>query len=222
MKHVVITGVSRGIGEKLLQLSLERGDRVYGIARDPSGSLALSKLQEKYKDSLRLFAGDVTDSGLAKKVEADYPWPKIDVLINNAGVYFDDEWKDFEKTFLTNSIAPYFLTIGLSSLLKKSEDPKSVFISSQMGSIQDNSSGGSVSYRASKTALNMMIKCLAIDESWLTSLIFHPGWVKTRMGGENAPTEADESAEGLISLIHSGGKKESGSFRDFKGRTLPW
>ena len=86
----------------------------------------------------------------------------------------------------------------------------------------DNSSGGAVSYRASKTALNMMVKCLAVDESWLTSLIFHPGWVKTRMGGENAPTEALESATGLISLIHGSGKNDSGSFRDYKGATIGW
>ncbi len=222
MKHIVITGVSRGIGEKLMQLSLERGDKVYGIARDPSGSKSLTLLQEKYKDSLHIFSGDVNDPDLSEKITGHYPWKKIDILINNAGVYSDDNWKDFEKTFLTNSIAPYFLTKGLFSLLRNSEDPRAVFISSQMGSIEDNSSGGSVSYRASKSALNMIVKCLAIDEKWLTSLIFHPGWVRTRMGGENAPTEADDSAQGLLALIHSSGKKETGSFRDFKGRTIAW
>lgn len=222
MKHIVITGVSRGIGEMLMQLSLERGDKVFGIARDPAGSTALAKLREKYKDSMYIFSGDVNDPELSKKIIENYPWPKIDVIINNAGVYHDDTWNNFEKTFLTNSIAPYFLTKGLAPLLEKSEDAKAAFISSMMGSIGDNSSGGSVSYRASKTALNMMVKCLAIDESWLTSLIFHPGWVKTRMGGDNAPTDANESASGLISLIHSSGKKDSGSFRDYKGATIGW
>lgn len=222
MKHIVITGVSRGIGEKLLQLSLERGDKVFGIARDPRASSALTKLQEKYKDSLRILSGDVNDPDLSKKILEKYPWEKVDVIINNAGVYFDDNWEDFEKTFLTNSIAPYFLTKNLSSLLRKSDDPKAVFISSQMGSITDNSSGGSVSYRASKSALNMMVKCLSIDEKWLTSLLFHPGWVKTRMGGENAPTETNESASGLLSLIHSTLKKDSGTFRNYKGATIGW
>jgi NAD(P)-dependent dehydrogenase (short-subunit alcohol dehydrogenase family) len=91
-----------------------------------------------------------------------------------------------------------------------------------MGSISDNNSGGAVSYRASKAALNMMIKSLSIDEKWLTSLLFHPGWVKTNMGSENAPTEKDESASGLIKLIHSSGIKDTGSFRNFQGEPLPW
>lgn len=222
MKHLVITGVSRGIGEKLLLLSLERGDKVCGIARDPKSSSVLTELEKKYKDSLFIFAGDVNDPDLGQKIVKNYPWTKVDVVINNAGVFKGDNWDDFEKTFLTNSISPYFLTKNLSALLKKSSDPKAAFISSQMGSIDDNSSGGSVSYRASKSALNMMVKCLVIDERWLTSLIFHPGWVKTSMGGENAPTETIESAQGLLSLIHSSGKEHSGLFRNYKGATLPW
>lgn len=222
MKHIVITGVSRGIGEKLMELSLERGDKVCGIARDPQSSSVLKALAEKYKDFLFILAGDVNDPQLSQKIVKSYPWTKVDVLINNAGVYRNDDWADFEKTFLTNSIAPYFLTKNLSSLLKKSSEPKAVFISSQMGSIDDNSSGGSVSYRASKSALNMMVKCLALDERWLTSLLFHPGWVKTSMGGENAPTETGESAQGLLSLIHSSGKDHSGLFRNYKGATIPW
>lgn len=222
MKHVVITGVSRGIGLKLAELSLERGDKVWGIVRDPSGTDEMKKLSAKYKDKLVLFKGDVNDEELGKKFVKESGAAHIDILINNAGIYKEDDRKGFETTFLTNSIAPYFLTKDLLPLLKKSSDPKAAFISSMMGSVADNHSGGSVSYRASKSALNMIVKCLSVDESWLTSLIFHPGWVKTRMGGENAPTQADDSAEGLISLIHSSEKKDSGSFRDFKGKTLPW
>jgi NAD(P)-dependent dehydrogenase (short-subunit alcohol dehydrogenase family) len=222
MKHIVITGVSRGIGQKLTELSLERGDRVCGIARHPEDSKELTALKAKFQDHLVLIKGDVNDPELGKKITRDYPWKGVDVLINNAGIYLDDSWENFEKTFLTNSIAPYYLTLELSSLLKNSSTPKAAFITSQMGSIADNHSGGSVSYRASKAALNMMIKCLSVDERWLTSLLFHPGWVKTRMGGENAPTEKDESAAGLLELIHSSEKNHSGSFRNYKGDTLPW
>lgn len=222
MKHVVITGVSRGIGQKLAELSLERGDKVWGIARDPSGTDGIKKLSAKYGDQLVLFAGDVNDRELGKKVLRGYNWPAIDVLINNAGIYRDDNREDFEATFVTNSIAPYFLTKDLLPLLRKSSEPKAAFISSMMGSVADNASGGAVSYRASKAALNMIVKCLSIDEAWLTSLIFHPGWVKTRMGGENAPTEVTESAQGLLSLIHKSGKEHSGTFRNYLGKTLPW
>lgn len=222
MNHIVITGVSKGIGQKLMELSLERGDKVCGIARHPEESNELKALQSKYQSHLIIVKGDVNDPELGKKLQKEYPWKSIDVLINNAGIYLDDSWENFEKTFLTNSIAPYFLTLELMALLRKSSNPRAVFITSQMGSIADNSSGGAVSYRASKAALNMMIKSLSLDERWLTSLLFHPGWVKTNMGGANAPTERDESARGLLELIHASSIKESGSFRDYKGKTLPW
>lgn len=222
MKHIVITGVSRGIGQKLMELSLERGDRVCGIARNPDESRELSLLSAKFKANVLILKGDVNDRELAQKIMKDYHWECVDVLINNAGIYLDDTPENFEKTFLTNSIAPYYLTLGLAPLLKKSADPRAAFISSQMGSITDNQSGGSVSYRASKSALNMMVKCLSIDESWLSSFLFHPGWVRTRMGGENAPTEKEESAAGLLKLITESSRNESGTFRNYKGQTLPW
>ncbi len=222
MSHIVITGVSRGIGQMLLEQSLERGDKVFGIARQPDESKELKALQAKFKEQFVLVKGDMNDPELGKEILKEYPWNYVDVLINNAGVYLEDSWEDFQKTFITNSIAPYFLTLELRTLLKKSSEPKAAFITSQMGSIADNSSGGAVSYRASKAALNMMIKSLSVDERWLTSLLFHPGWVKTRMGGENAPTEKNESAAGLIKLIHSSGTKHTGSFRNFKGDILPW
>ncbi len=217
MKHILITGVSRGIGKTMMEQSLKAGHKVCGIARSPD----LSEVK-KYGDQLVLIQGDVNDPNLGKKILAEIPWKHVDLLINNAGIYLDDTWTNFEKTFLTNSIAPYFLTLELFPLLQKSSDPKAAFITSMMGSIEDNSSGGSVSYRASKAALNMMIKSLSVDEKWLTSLLFHPGWVRTNMGGENAPLETNESAEGLLSLMHSGEKKFTGTFRDFKGRELPW
>jgi NAD(P)-dependent dehydrogenase (short-subunit alcohol dehydrogenase family) len=166
--------------------------------------------------------GDVNDKSLGKKIISETGWSSIDLLINNAGIYREDNWEDFEATFVTNSIAPYFLTRELFPLLRKSQYPKAAFITSQMGSIADNHSGGSVSYRASKAALNMMVKSLSLDEPWLTSLLFHPGWVKTRMGGEKAPTAREESSNKLLKLIHESEKKHSGSFRNFKGENLPW
>ncbi len=217
MKHILITGISRGIGKTLMEKSLSDGHKVCGIARAPD----FSELK-KYGDNLTVIQGDVNDPELARKINSELSWKQIDIVINNAGIYLDDSWNDFEKTFLTNSIAPYFLTLELFPLLKKSPAPKAVFITSQMGSISDNQSGGSVSYRASKAALNMMIKSLSLDERWLNSLLFHPGWVRTNMGGENAPLDTDESANGLLSLIHSSEKNHSGTFRTYQGQNLPW
>lgn len=223
MKHILITGVSRGIGFELLSQSLAMGDKVCGIARAPEESVELSTLQKKYGDQLLLLKGDVTDPDLGKKILTKISsWKSLDVVIHNAGIYLGDTRTEFEKSFLTNSITPYLLTLDLVALLKKSSNPRAAFISSQMGSIKDNSSGGSVSYRASKSALNMIVKSLSVDESWLTSLLFHPGWVKTRMGGEGAPVNPKDSASGLLNLIHESQKNDSGSFRTFEGKTLPW
>lgn len=222
MNHFMITGVSRGIGQKLTELALVNGDKVCGIARHPEESAELMRLKDKYQGSLFIMKGDVNDPALGERISKVYPWNAVDVLINNAGIYLDDSWEDFQKTFLTNSIAPYFLTLELFHLLKKSKAPKAAFITSQMGSIADNHSGGAVSYRASKAALNMMIKSLSIDQKWLTSLLFHPGWVRTRMGGDNAPTEKDESAAALLDLIAKSSEKDSGSFRSFRGETIDW
>ncbi len=217
MKHILITGISRGIGKTLMEESLKAGHKVCGIARTPD-----VKELKKYGEQLTVIQGDVNDADLGKKILTELPWKQMDVLINNAGIYLDDSRISFEKTFLTNSIAPYFLTRELFPLLRKSSEPKAAFLTSMMGSIGDNTSGGSVSYRASKTALNMMIKCLSIDEKWLTSLLFHPGWVKTKMGGENAPIDTDESAKGLLKLVHSSEKTHSGTFRSYKGEIIPW
>lgn len=222
MKHFLITGVSRGIGLKLTELSLKSGQRVFGLARHPEESSELSQLKKIYSDQLVLMSGDVTDPGLGEKILKAYPWNELDVLINNAGVYQDDTREGFAQSFAINSTAPYFLTQSLFPLLKKSKTPKVAFISSLMGSVGDNSSGGSVAYRASKSALNMIVKCLSLDESWLTSLLFHPGWVKTRMGGENAPTSPEDSAAGLLKLIEDSVKDDSGSYRDFHGKALRW
>ncbi len=220
MKHIVITGVSRGIGLKLLELSLKRGDKVCGVSRNTNDEL--KRIQLIYPNHFIFLNGDVNDPGLGKKMAHEIPWENVDILINNAGIYRPDTWADFEQTFVTNSIAPYFLTLDLFSKLKKSDSPRVAFITSLMGSIADNSSGGSISYRASKCALNMIVKCLSIEETWLTSLLFHPGWVKTDMGGTQAPVEAAESATKLLELIHSSEKNHTGTFRDFRGQSLPW
>lgn len=223
MNHILITGVSRGIGLELLSQSLAKGDQVCGVARAPEESSELSALQKKYPEQLMIVKGDVNDPELGKKMlSALSLWKSLDLVIHNAGVYLSDSREDFQKTFLTNSVSPYLLTLDLLPLLKKSSLPRAAFISSQMGSVGENSSGGNVSYRSSKAALNMMVKSLSIDESWLTSLIFHPGWVKTRMGGGGAPVNPPDSAKGLLNLIHESGKKDSGTFRTFQGKILLW
>lgn len=117
---------------------------------------------------------------------------------------------------------PLLITKSLLPKLKESKRPVALEITSQMGSIADNTSGGSYSYRASKAAMNMLFKSLSVDEKWLTTLLVHPGWVQTRMGGEKAPTTPRESAKGIWNLIDKAHPSQSGSFLTFRGESLPW
>jgi NAD(P)-dependent dehydrogenase (short-subunit alcohol dehydrogenase family) len=91
-----------------------------------------------------------------------------------------------------------------------------------MGSIGDNSSGGSYGYRMSKAALNMFHKTFSIDFPQITSLVIHPGWVQTDMGGANAPTSVEKSARGILRVIEKASPRDSGDFLDYEGDRLPW
>lgn len=221
--YVVITGTSRGIGLELTKHALSKGHHVMAIARHPEASQQLMELQKSHS-KLEVMALDLLDKEahnlIAKSVGH---WPQVDVLINNAGIYEKDHSiEEFEKSFLTNSIKPFFISRALLPLLKKSKHPVSLQITSMMGSIGDNSSGGSYSYRASKAALNMIYKSLSIDEKWLISLLVHPGWVQTSMGGESAPVTLQDSANGIWKLIEESTLSQSGSFVTYKGQALEW
>jgi NAD(P)-dependent dehydrogenase (short-subunit alcohol dehydrogenase family) len=221
--YFVITGTSRGIGLELTHHALVQGHHVLAIARKPHDSKELLDLKEMFKE-LEILAVDLLDQDAHKKIaQAVQSWPMVDVLINNAGIYTEDEkLEDFEQSFLTNSIKPLFITRALLPKLKLSKRAVSLQITSQMGSIADNSSGGSYSYRASKAALNMLFKSLSVDEKWLTCLQVHPGWVQTRMGGASAPTSPRESVLGIWKLITEASSEQSGSFLSYKGSELPW
>src|SRR5690606_27062966 len=144
---------------------------VLAIARHPEQSQELMNLKSKHTQ-LELLEQDILQQDAVQKIANSVAkWPRVDILINNAGIYEQALTEEaFEKTFLTNSIKPFFLTLGLLPYLKKSEAPLSLQISSLMGSLTDNTSGGSYSYRASKTALNMLFQSLGIDEAWLKIL----------------------------------------------------
>lgn len=221
--YVVITGTSRGIGLELTRLALNEGHHVLAIARRPDESAELMSLTKKY-ESLTIMKLDILDPEAHVKIAKEAgKFPCVDVVINNAGILIGDETQeDFESSFLTNSIKPFFITRELLKKLKLSTRPVSLQISSRMGSIEDNTSGGSYSYRASKTALNMLFKGLSIDEKWLISILVHPGWVQTRMGGSGATTSVHDSADGIWNIIRHAKASQSGSFLNFKGDQLPW
>ena len=155
----------------------------------------------------------------------------IDVLINNAGVYGPQESRydtldaeAWSRVLRVNVIAPLKVSAAFVPRVERSEKKVIVAISSLMGSIADNTSGGSYIYRSSKAGLNAAMKSLAWDlrPRGVTVAVLHPGWVRTDMGGPAAPLSVEESARGLRGTIAGLDPSRSGQFLNYDGRILPW
>jgi len=225
MKTAVITGASRGIGSEFVVRLLDKGWRVYAGYRQDMHRLDLLENENLFTCQL-----DVTDNAsitaFANTIEH-----RVDLLINNAGVpdgrwrnikEIDDEWA--LDVININSIGPVRLVRSLYDKMGGETPSTVVMISSLMGSIDDCHSGRSYAYRASKTALNMFtvaMKKEALEDN-ISFLILHPGWVKTRMGGENAPVEMETSVDGMMELIGKHTLEDSGRFVQYDGVDLPW
>jgi NAD(P)-dependent dehydrogenase (short-subunit alcohol dehydrogenase family) len=228
--HYVITGASRGIGLEMTRQALKAGHRISALVRNPGRSEKLQALSREYPETLKIHEVDVLKSAsieaFAKTLGKAEP---IDVLINNAGIlpeggnsFEEIRMQALEECIAVNSIAPARVTQILFPWIKKSGSPKLINITSLMGSIADNESGHSYAYRMSKTALNMLTKTIAVDYPQLIAFVIHPGWVKTDMGGPQAPTSVDESARGILKKVAEARHEDSGRFFDFSGEELPW
>ena len=220
----VITGTSRGIGLELTKQALENGDQVMAYARNPQGSRQLMQLEREYPQLLSVAAVDVASADAAEKIISTLKsWSHVDTLINNAGILTQGTSRqDFLDSFTTNSIAPFEIATALLQWLKKSASAKVVNVTSLMGSVEDNDSGGYYAYRSSKCALNIINKSFSLDHKWLTTVVIHPGWVQTDMGGRGAPTSAEESALGIWTVTRNLKLSNSGEFCDYRGKQLSW
>jgi NAD(P)-dependent dehydrogenase (short-subunit alcohol dehydrogenase family) len=225
---VVISGANRGIGLELTRGCLERGHQVIAGTRHPAKSEELRELAGKFDGQLRVLELDISSDGSVESFSSQIDVDHVDVLINNAGIYMKGDGPadrvDVDivtQTFATNVGGTIRLTQALLPLVRKAKGGRVANISSQMGSIDDNSSGSSLAYRISKTAVNMFTKTLACDEKNVKVMSLHPGWVKTEMGGAGATLEPRDSAAGLLKVIF-GQEAQSGSFHNYDGATLAW
>ncbi len=219
----IITGASRGIGLALARIALRQGHELLAVTRS-SPSPELLAMRDEHRPQLRLLEADLRETTAADAIgAATKDWVSLDLLINNAGVLRDGAAReDFTESFLVNAVAPFEVTRNLLPRLKLSTNPRVVHLTSKMGSISSNTSGGHYSYRASKAALNMINRSLALDHPWLSSIVVHPGWVRTRMGGDEAPVEAADSASGIWRLAQGLTRDQSGRFYDYQGKDVPW
>ncbi|MEK9687234.1 MAG: SDR family oxidoreductase [Gammaproteobacteria bacterium] len=223
-RSVFITGGNRGIGLSFVSEYLRLGWKVYASVRK-SESLKI------YKGNPNLEVIQMDLSNLESIHELDSLDHQFDLIINNAAVYGGKKQNlhDFDEniwleTCLINFIRPLLVTQKLIPKLKINGQKKIIFLSSKMGSITDNSSGGSLIYRSTKAALNQMVKSLSISLSsnGISVVAVHPGWVKTDMGGPQALISADDSVKSLIKTIASLGSEDSGSFVNYDGAHIPW
>ncbi|USD61268.1 SDR family oxidoreductase [Vibrio sp. SCSIO 43140] len=228
MKTVFITGANRGIGLALTKKYLESGYQVHATYRSPSDALELLSL-EVSESNLSTYTLDVTHYEAVAKLAQTLP--DLDIFINNAGYYGPkgygfgntdlDEWR---KVLEINTIAPLKLVELLYPKLQNSPTKMIACLSSKVGSMTENTSGGGYIYRSSKAALNSVVKSLSNDLSsqGFTVLALHPGWVQTEMGGPNALISTTTSAQGLFNVIRQASIADSGRFLNYDGTELPW
>ena len=231
MSHsVLITGTTRGIGLELARQFLDAGSDVFATARNPESDV-LQSLKAAHGDQLQLLALDVTDSVQIAEVAATLAGQPLNLLINNAGLFrsrSDDAESLSHETWLqefhVNAIAPFMVTRALRENLAAADDALVAMISSKMGSMSDNTSGGAYSYRSSKAALNAVTVCLSSDlaDDGTRVVALHPGWVRTDMGGSNAPVDAPTSASGLKKVMLGIDTAQNGGFFDYTGAPIPW
>lgn len=224
MPSVLITGANRGLGLEFARQYAADGWQVIATCRRPAEATALNGL------GVEVLPLDVADWNQIARLGEDLMARPIDLLLNNAGVYGDHqslgviEPQSWMRTLACNSVAPVMLTQTLLPNLLAGRGQKVAFVTSLMGSIADNTSGAYYAYRSSKAALNAAVKSLSIDMRALgvTTLLLHPGWVQTDMGGPSAPLKPEDSVRGMRRVIDSVGFSASGSFLDYAGKAQPW
>ena len=228
MSKVLITGANRGIGLGLTKTYLANGYDVHATYRDSAHAKELLDLA-RHNHRLQCYGLDVTDYPAVNKLASQFS--SLDIFISNAGYYGakgnglgHTDVDDWRYTFEVNTIAPLKWVESFYQVLKQGKEKKIACLSSKMGSINDNQTGGAYEYRSSKAALNAVVKSLSIDcEPWGISVIaIHPGWVKTTMGGAQAQIDPLTSAHGIFDVIDKTNLKKSGQFFNYDGSRLVW
>ncbi|MBL9150119.1 MAG: SDR family oxidoreductase [Phycisphaerae bacterium] len=221
---VLVTGANRGIGLGLVKALRAGGARVIGTARTPADVSAVKALGVE---------GMQLDVAVPESVDAfvrGLAGRPIDVVIHNAGVVnrggtvLDLDMAEVERILRVNTLGPMRLTKALLPNLRASARKTVVVISSALGSLTGNEHGGFVGYRESKAAINMFTRSVAAElrgEGFVV-VTMSPGWVRTDMGGAEAPLSVEQSVDGIVKVIASLSEKDSGAFISYDGDRVAW
>lgn len=223
MATIVITGCDTGLGVEFARQYAAEGHKVYATCLSPEtahetraivGDVEVEKL-------------DMTDHAGIAAFAASLGGRPVDILLNNAGIgrphppFGETDYANWRRILETNLIGPMKLVETLVENVATSELKMMAFVSSRMGSIALNQSGGSYAYRSSKAGLNMLVKGLAVDLAprHISVIALHPGWAATEPGGR---VPVAESVAGMRGVIHRAGRHHTGIFQTYHDQPLPW
>ncbi len=236
MPRVLITGANRGLGFEHVKQYLAQGWDVIACCRTPSKAAALKALADD-ANSLQLLQMEVTNHAEIDRCAAQLDGVEIDVLINNAGILGADLTKGLQHQTLSNMsydvwrdlfevnvLAPFKVISAFQEHVAVSKFKVIMMMSSDLGSITNNTMGGVHAYRTTKASLNMLSKSLSAELAPQGIIIFSmaPGWCKTDMGTDQADVEVVESVAGQQRVIENITLADSGSWINFKGESVNW
>ncbi len=231
MPSILITGANRGLGLAFVKQYAAAGWRVYAACRAPDDADTLNAVAATTGGQVSVHGLDIGDGGSVAALAAILGYEPLDVLLNNAGIYLgkqqgfgETDYDEWQETLRINTLAPLRMVEALIDNVTVSERKQIVCISSKLGSQTENTSGGAYAYRASKAALNAVVRSLTVDlkDRGVTAVVFHPGWVSTDMGGDSAPVTPETSVHGLREAIEGLSLADSGRFLNYDGTEIPW
>ena len=230
MPTVMITGANRGLGLEFTRQYAADDWRVLAACRNPETADQLKAVS----GDIEIVKLDVTDTDSVKAAAAAVVGQPIDILLNVAGIIGrsgldgqtlgEIDYPGWLEVFDTNTLGPVRVSEALVDEVAASERRLIVTITSGMGSIDDNTSGGIYAYRTSKAAVNMAMRSLSVDlkDRGISCVVLNPGWVKTDMGGDNAELTPEQSITALRGIIDKLGMTETGQFYNYDGKVYPW
>ena len=230
MPSTLITGANRGLGLEFAKQYLADNWQVFAACRDPSSASDLRRIADG-SGKLQVLSMDVSDLANVRAAAVELKGKPIDLLLNNAGIggprgqtIGNIDYETWARVLDVNTLGPIRGAEAFVDNVAQSERKLIVTITSGMGSIGDNTSGGAFAYRSSKAAVNMVMRSLAIDLAprGITCVVVNPGWVQTDMGGQHARLTAADSVAAMRRLIDRLGPAQSGKFFNYDGREYAW